>query len=246
MQQKAAANVAEVKLSEIFTSIEGEGILLGTKTLFVRLAGCPLDCRWCDTQYAIPFDSGISLHMDKVKALIAASLEENTFKVNFTGGEPLVQDRAVAELAAYAHKLGLSTYLESACYDSIRFKSVLQVIDYFKIEFKLRDSKAVESARHDNLIKNELECLEAACKTGKVVYVKIIVTQSSDLGEFSGLVAKIFQTVSSGQLAGFIIQPSSTIDPPSLERLLEFYDVAYPSYRHVRIIPQLHKVLGAR
>ena len=40
--QRTAQGTKEVRLSEIFTSVEGEGILFGTKTLFVRLAGCPL------------------------------------------------------------------------------------------------------------------------------------------------------------------------------------------------------------
>ena len=46
-----------VRIFEIFTSIEGEGILYGTKTLFVRLAGCPYSCFYCDTQDALPLHS---------------------------------------------------------------------------------------------------------------------------------------------------------------------------------------------
>ena len=46
-----------IQISEIFTSIEGEGILFGTKTMFVRMAGCHLRCRWCDTLYALQMDS---------------------------------------------------------------------------------------------------------------------------------------------------------------------------------------------
>ena len=48
----------KVRLTEIFTSIEGEGIFCGTKTLFVRLAGCPYGCFYCDTQDSLPLDSG--------------------------------------------------------------------------------------------------------------------------------------------------------------------------------------------
>jgi organic radical activating enzyme len=245
MRQKITSS-SDVRLSEIFTSIEGEGILLGTKTLFVRFAGCPLKCHWCDTQYAIPFTNGLSLTVDKVKELIAARLDRNTFKINFTGGEPLAQAAAVVELGRFAQGLGLATYLESACHDSDRFKQVLPVIDFCKIEFKLSDSMAVDLQHHRHLIINELECLRAASEAGKIVYIKIVITASSNLEDFRGLVKEIFNVVLAAKLAGFIIQPSSTADGPSLERLLEFYDVVYPFYNDVRIIPQLHKALGAR
>src|SRR5919198_498326 len=120
MRQKASAR-ARVKLSEIYTSIEGEGILFGTRTMFVRLAGCPLKCHWCDTPYALPLESGSDYSIDEVKELISKSLQVNTYKVNFTGGEPLVQLEALLELAKFVKQKGLRIYLESACYDAIRF-----------------------------------------------------------------------------------------------------------------------------
>src|SRR3569623_1411870 len=63
-----------VQLSEIFTSIEGEGILIGTKTLFIRMAGCHLGCIWCDTGYALPFNSGKEYTVDHVKDLLSNEL----------------------------------------------------------------------------------------------------------------------------------------------------------------------------
>ena len=93
MRQKTTSGTT-MKLSEIFTSIEGEGILFGTKTMFVRLAGCPFKCHWCDTPYALSMDSGIEYSVEKVKDIILKSLQPNTYKINFTGGEPLVQYRS--------------------------------------------------------------------------------------------------------------------------------------------------------
>lgn len=235
-----------VRLSEVFTSIEGEGVLFGTKTMFVRLAGCPLKCHWCDTGYAIPMDSGTEHSVDEVKEMIARNLQQNTYKVNFTGGEPLAQAEAVAELARFVRKKGTRTYLESACYDSARFARVLPHIDICKIEFKLRDARAVDERNYSTLLKNELECLRIAVRARKKPYIKVVVTNSSDPSEFRELVGRIFDAARPSSIAGFIIQPSHGIDEPSLERLFAFYDAVYPLYAGVRVVPQMHKAIGAR
>jgi 7-carboxy-7-deazaguanine synthase len=245
MRQKAMAGT-RAKLSEIFTSIEGEGILFGTKTMFVRLAGCPLKCYWCDTPYALPMDSGIDYSIDEVKELISNSLQPNTYKVNFTGGEPLMQYEVVLELAKFVRQKGLRIYLESACYDALRFVKVLPYIDFCKVEFKLRDSKAVSERHYDNLLRNELDCLRQSVRSFKTTYIKVVVTNSSNLKEFKELVHVVFRMVRASDLAGFIIQPSHTFDEPTLDVLFGFYDAVYPIYDQVRIVPQLHKIIGAR
>ncbi len=239
-------NPNTIQLSEIFTSIEGEGILFGTKTLFVRMAGCPLKCRWCDTSYALPMYSGNSYSLEYVKKLIADHLKPFTYKVNFTGGEPLVQYEAVIDLAKFVRERGLRTYLESACYDSDRFAKLLPYIDICKVEVKMSDSKVVDMNHYDNLLQNEIRCLKASVKHHKITYIKIVVTNSTDFKEFADLVENIFQHVSTADISGFVIQPSDRIDEPTTERLLQFYDIVCPRYREVRIIPQLHKQIGAR
>jgi organic radical activating enzyme len=244
MRQKTAS--ARVKLSEIFTSIEGEGILFGTKTMFVRLAGCPLKCHWCDTPYALPLDSGSDYSIDEVKELISKSLHPNTYKVNFTGGEPLMQHEAVIELAKFVRQKGIKTYLESACYDAARFAKVLPYIDLVKVEFKLKDSKVVDENHYGSLLRSEIECLKLAISSGKTSYIKIVVTNSSSLKEFKELVHEVFRVAKPAEIAGFIIQPSYKIDEPTLEVLFGFYDAVYPLYDQVRVVPQLHKVIGVR
>ena len=125
MRQTNTSRTITTKLSEIFTSIEGEGILFGTKTMFVRLAGCPFKCHWCDTPYALPMDSGIDYPIEEVKEIISNSLQPNTYKINFTGGEPLVQYEAVIELAKFVRQKGLRLNMESTCYDAMRLAKVL-------------------------------------------------------------------------------------------------------------------------
>lgn len=158
----------KVRIFEVFTSIEGEGLLYGTKTLFVRLGGCPFTCFYCDTPEALGADSGKEYEIGEACALIDASLQDHTYKVNFTGGEPLVQHEAVAELARHVRSKGVRTYLESACYDSARFVHVMDHMDILKVEFKTLDSEVGKDKTHyEKLVGEAGKCLSAAVAAKK-------------------------------------------------------------------------------
>ena len=235
----------KTRIFEIFTSIEGEGILYGTKTLFVRLAGCPYSCFYCDTLDALPLDSGKEYSITEACDLIDKNLQDNTYKVNFTGGEPLIQHEAVNELAKHVKSRGLPTYLESACFDSKKFLYVLPSIDFVKIEFKTIDSEFIDEKHYTDLIRNTLECLQAATDAKKTTYIKIVVSSKTQSSSFKELLDQIFKIVSKESISGFIIQPTNSFSEPSLEKLLMFYDNVYPYYNDVRIVPQLHKIISA-
>ncbi|HEX5920583.1 MAG TPA: 7-carboxy-7-deazaguanine synthase QueE [Nitrososphaeraceae archaeon] len=240
-------NKARARVSEIFTSIEGEGIFVGKKTMFIRLSGCHLKCRWCDTKYALPLDSGTDYQIDEIKDVIIKELRPFTYKVNFTGGEPLLQTESVIELADFIKKqTNLKTYMESSCFDSELFSKVLPYIDICKIEFKTDDSNVVEDEEYDNLLLNEIRCLELAVESNKATYIKIVVTNSTNLESFKNLVYKISKRIKPSDILGFIIQPSFGIDQPTVNKLLDTYDIVEPMFPEVRIIPQLHKEIGAR
>lgn len=240
-------NKARARVSEIFTSIEGEGIFVGKKTMFIRLSGCHLKCRWCDTKYALPLDSGTDYQIDEIKDVIIKELRPFTYKVNFTGGEPLLQTEAVIELADFIKKqTNLKTYMESSCFDSELFSKVLPYIDICKIEFKTDDSNVVEDEEYDNLLLNEIRCLELAVESNKATYIKIVVTNSTNLESFKNLVYNISKRIKPSDILGFIIQPSFGIDQPTVNKLLDTYDIVEPMFPEVRIIPQLHKEIGAR
>ncbi len=235
----------KVRVFEIFTSIEGEGILFGTKTLFVRLAGCPFTCFYCDTLDALPLDSGAEYTLEEACNLIDTKLEDKTYKVNFTGGDPLLQHEAVAELAKHVQSMKIWTYLESSCFDSNKFNHVLPFIDFVKIEFKTQDSEFVDSKHYPNLIENALNCLRSSVSSKKKTYIKIVVSSKTQMEPFDNLLNDIFKIVSKDVLSGFVIQPTYGIAEPSLENLLKFYDLVYPYYNDVRIVPQLQKLIGA-
>lgn len=235
----------KIRLFEIFTSVEGEGILYGTKTLFVRLAGCPFTCFYCDTKESLPLDSGNEYSIEEATKLIDSNLQHQTYKVNFTGGDPLIQHQAVAELAKYVQSKKIPTYLESSCFDIDRFNHVLPFIDIVKIEFKTRDSDFVDSQHYEKLIGHAMKCLESSVKSKKTTYIKIVISSKTKVDDFKDLVNQIFNSISKNDIDGFIIQPTYGISEPSLELLLELYDVVYPNYVDVKVVPQLHKFIGA-
>ncbi len=244
---QSAENMTRVRVSEIFTSFEGEGVFVGKKTLFIRLSGCHLKCRWCDTKHALPLDSGTDYELNEVKDLIVKQLQPFTYKVNFTGGEPLLQTDAVVQLADFIKThTNLRTYIESSCFDSELFSKILPYMDICKVEFKTEDSKVVDDGDYDDLLSNEFRCLELAVKNNKTTYIKIVVTNSTNLESFKNLVYNISKKIDPSYITSFVIQPSYGIDQPTVNKLLDTYDIVQPMFPEVRIIPQLHKEIGAR
>ncbi len=257
--------LSKVRLYEIFTSVEGEGILYGTKTLFVRLAGCPFTCFYCDTTDALALDSGVEYTIRDATKLIDESLQEHTYKVNFTGGDPLLQHRAVAKMAQHVHSKNknILTYLESSCFDSKRFAFVLPHIDIAKIEFKTRDSEFTNTEQqYQKMTEQALLCLKhatsdnnhvkggnkaTATTTATTTYIKIVASSKTAVSEIQDLASKILDVVSgcTNAISGFVIQPVYGKDAPDLDLLLEMYDAIRPIYTDVRVVPQLHKLIGA-
>lgn len=82
-----------LKITEIFTSLQGEADTAGWPTVFVRLTGCPLRCQYCDTAYA--FHGGTWWDIDDI---VAEVLSQGVRHVCVTGGEPLAQKRCLVLL----------------------------------------------------------------------------------------------------------------------------------------------------
>jgi len=135
--------------------------------------------------------------------------------------------------------------LESACFDSKKFLYVLPSIDFVKIEFKTKDSEFIDKKHYPNLIRNTLECLQAAIEAKKTTYIKTVISSKTELSSFKELLDQIFKIISKEDISGFIIQPTTSLSEPTLEQLLVIYDNVYPYYEEVRVVPQLHKIISA-
>lgn len=116
---------ARLRISEIFLSLQGESTTVGWPTVFVRLTGCPLRCRYCDTEYA--FRGGESMDLDAIAARVASY---QTRRVTVTGGEPLAQPACLGLLsrlcdAGYQVSLETSGALDVSQVDT----RVMKVLD---------------------------------------------------------------------------------------------------------------------
>ncbi len=97
-------------ISETFTSIQGEGILAGVPSHFIRTSGCNLRCRWCDTPYTSWLPEG---NRRSVTELVAEARSSGVGHVVVTGGEPLLQ-REIGVLTNDLAAAGLHVTVETA------------------------------------------------------------------------------------------------------------------------------------
>lgn len=81
-------------LIELYKSVQGESSFAGLPCIFVRLAGCNLRCSWCDSEYT--FQGGEKFSLDQIEQQIAALAPVKL--VEFTGGEPMLQERELLPL----------------------------------------------------------------------------------------------------------------------------------------------------
>jgi 7-carboxy-7-deazaguanine synthase len=96
-------------VTEIFKSIQGESTFAGLPCVFIRLTGCNLRCHWCDTAYA--FHGGTQMTSDEVLARVR---ELGGSLVEFTGGEPLLQEGEVLPLACRLLDEGYRVLIETS------------------------------------------------------------------------------------------------------------------------------------
>jgi 7-carboxy-7-deazaguanine synthase len=137
-----------VKIAEIFYSLQGEGILTGVPSVFVRTSGCNLRCTWCDTPYTSWQPEGEELPIERI---VAAVTGHHASHAVVTGGEPMIAPDIVT-LTERLREAGLHITIETA---GTVFAPV--ACDLMSISPKLRNSTPQErdggrwAAQHDRL-----------------------------------------------------------------------------------------------
>jgi 7-carboxy-7-deazaguanine synthase len=176
-----------MKVSEIFYSLQGEGRLAGVPSVFVRIAGCPLHCRWCDTAYARD-------HAASKEYSVAETLAEVTKydcrHIVITGGEPM----HAPDLPEFAAKL--ASPLRHITIETAGLVSIPNLnCQLMSISPKLSSSTPADpalAAAHDKLRLN-IEALRGltACYDYQL---KFVVDRPADLEEIKEILAQLPRT----------------------------------------------------
>ena len=137
----------QLKISEIFHSIQGESTLVGFPTVFIRLTGCPLRCSWCDTEYA--FAGGQWQQIDDILQQVKS---HGTPYVCVTGGEPLAQKRCLRLL---------DRLIENGYNVSLETSGAISIADVNEKVITVMDLKAPGSKEEQKNLYENINYLDA-------------------------------------------------------------------------------------
>jgi 7-carboxy-7-deazaguanine synthase len=135
-----------VSINEIFHSIQGEAKNSGKPTVFIRTAGCPFRCTYCDTEYA--FTEGKQV---KISEIISKVKSYDSNYVTVTGGEPLAQTNI---------KVLLTTLLENLFKVSLETSGLVDICDVPKDVEIVMDIKTPSSKENHKNIKSNLSLIK--------------------------------------------------------------------------------------
>ena len=127
------------KISEIFDSIQGEGLYLGERQIFVRFFGCNLGCKFCDTKPGRFIEYEPQELLEEIKLY-----PKDCHSISFTGGEPLVQKDFLKEVLGLTKKQGYINYLETNGTLSDALNEVIEYLDIVAMDLKLPSSTGLE------------------------------------------------------------------------------------------------------
>lgn len=136
------------RVVEIFASLQGEGVNLGKPAVFIRLAGCPIRCRYCDTKYS--WDPLGGVEMDAEEIVQRAAAYGQLGHVVITGGEPLIW-RNLHELACPLRRLGTVEVETSGVYPPT--PQLDACVDFYDVSPKLSNAR-VDAPLHPHYPKS--------------------------------------------------------------------------------------------
>jgi len=247
----------ETYIVEVFSSIQGEGLTCGERQIFVRFALCNLECGYCDTAYAreqpaqcmVERTSGrgdmsgepnpitVERLVDIVRALNVPPGMHHS--ISLTGGEPLLHGDFLRNFLPANRVNNIRSQLETNGTLPERLEEVIGFIDFVSMDIKLESATGGKSQWDANR-----RFLEISRR--KPTWVKVVVSEDTtpdEIRQAASLVA------AAGRGIPLIIQPVTpvnSVQAPSGRLLIRLQEEARRHLHTVRVIPQVHKMLGLK
>ncbi len=222
----------EVKIKEIFESIQGEGPFVGVNQLFIRFCGCNLNCDYCDTDFGV--NGAESYTAQSLAQIIKKEYDlSKIHSISLTGGEPLLHADFINEFSQLLPQSKI--YLETNATLSAELLKVKDKIDIISADIKLPSSTGKDTFKlHDEFL--------SSCN-GILTFAKIVFDENITNDEI-----QICANLGKKYGIELVLQPKMNGDKMSIDNnfcqniLNKFLNI----YPNVRLIPQVHKFLNVR
>ena len=217
-----------MKIAELFYSIQGEGMLVGVPSVFIRTSGCNLRCWWCDTPYTSWEAEGDDLTPREIVEFVETN---STGHVVVTGGEPLIAPEIV-QLTGMLKGAGQHITIET---DGTVFAPV--ICDLMSISPKLANSIPFKreggrwAGRHDRL-RIQPDVLRRLMRTCSY-QLKFVVSSPDDLAEIRSLISQL-----EAETSRVVLMPEGTDANVLRERGRWLVDIC--KQEGYRFSPRLH------
>ena len=252
------------RLIEVFSAIQGEGLNVGTRQIFIRFAFCDLRCHFCDSAHTwnapatcrieqtpgyrdfeiCPNPISLPILIEWVERQNIPRLHDS---ISLTGGEPLLHAGFLSKFLPQVRlTTGLPIYLESGGHRPEQLAMILPYLDSVGMDLKL-PSVSGESRwqEHENFLKL---CYDSQIE----VFVKIIISQDTDLAELkrsAQLIAAVNPTIP------VFLQPVTPLNSteqlsdrpvlaPTPKQVIDWQALMKNFLKSVRVIPQTHKMIN--
>lgn len=220
----------EGKISEVFKSIQGEGLYQGFDQVFVRFFGCNLSCSFCDTKLYSYKKKTIPELVDEIDSC------GDCHSLSITGGEPLLQIEFLRDLLKFIKKRRQKVYLETNGTLPENLEKVVDYSDIIAMDFKLPSSTGLEPFwdKHQEFLGLAKE---------REVFVKAVISPRTTVDDIHKAIAIIKDVAEKTTL---VLQPEGPFEIITQRKIEGFEQLCRSQGLEVRAIAQMHKRLGIR
>lgn len=241
----------ETRISEVFSSIQGEGIFVGVRQIFVRFFGCNLNCAYCDTQdlqrdrddfCQVQIQPGKPdfircrnpVSVSQLLQIVKKFELQKHHSLSLTGGEPLLNWKFLQEFLPGLDSL-CPVYLETNGTLWSELEEVLRWINMISMDIKLPSACGKSFWwEHEKFLLTARE---------KEVFVKVVMTGETTVDEIKSVVDLIENIDSRIPLVLQPVTPYGGMTAPAPEKVIAMQDYCAVRLKNVRVIPQTHKII---